>query len=269
MTWPLLLVFAALSQFGFSEEIGAATDFLRVRKVGETSQLQSAVTTYQRDGISVTLIGTVHLADEVFFKDLTSRFKKFDRLLFEMIGGETLANSENDAADAGNAIDRSYAEVAAFLNLTEQKSAIDYSAKNFLHADLTVLEFQKLQRERGESLLSFARKATGKEDLNNEPGTDALRRALISGDVHRSKLLLMKTLAEGDETMGAFTGQSVIISDRNDKCLETLDAEIAKGHIHLGIFYGAAHFPGMEKNLVARGFLKTSQEWLAAWSVKN
>ena len=49
-----------------------------------------------------------------------------------------------------------YGLVSRFLKLTDQKSAIDYSKKNFVHADLTHKEFSDLQAEKGESLLGFA-----------------------------------------------------------------------------------------------------------------
>ena len=50
-------------------------------------------------------------------------------------------------------------QLAGVLILTGQADAIDYHAKNFVHADLTNREFNRLQNERGESLLGFALKA--------------------------------------------------------------------------------------------------------------
>jgi len=38
------------------------------------------------------------------------------------------------------------------LELDYQLDAIDYSARNFVHADLTYEEFERLQTERGESI---------------------------------------------------------------------------------------------------------------------
>ena len=37
--------------------------------------------------------------------------------------------------------------------------AIEYTAANFVHADLALAEFTRMQKERGESLLGFALKA--------------------------------------------------------------------------------------------------------------
>ena len=59
----------------------------------------------------------------------------------------------------------------------------------------------------------------------------------------------------------------MIISDRNQRCLEVMTREIAAGHKNLGIFYGAAHFPDMEKRLLEQGFKPVKQEWLTAWDI--
>ena len=48
--------------------------------------------------------------------------------------------------------------VSKLLKLQGQKEGIDYTAKNFVHADLSLDEFEKLQAEKGESLISFALK---------------------------------------------------------------------------------------------------------------
>ena len=78
---------------------------------------------------------------------------------------------------------------------------------------------------------------------------------------------IVHTLGQGDDQIAAFAGQSVIITDRNERCLEVMNRELAAGHRKLGIFYGAAHFPDMEKRLIEQGFHRTKQEWLTAWDI--
>ncbi len=65
----------------------------------------------------------------------------------------------------------------------------------------------------------------------------------------------------------AMAGENVIITDRNVKCMEVLDREIAKGGKKIGVFYGAAHFPDMEKRLLEMGFVRVKSQWLTAWKV--
>ena len=270
MKSALFLSLTLLCHTVLGEEKKAPTDFIRVQRTEKEALLQPAITTYKNEGVSVTLIGAINLADKAYYEDLTTRFQKVDRLLFEMIGGENLANPKEDrkeAAPAEHPLARVYAMLGTFLKLADQKSEIDYTAKNFVHADLTAAEFKKLQQERGESILSFALDASENSDATKQPSTEALMKALLSGDPNNAKLLLIDALAGGDEAMADLTGQYVIITDRNAKCLKVLAAEIAKGHKTLGIFYGAAHFPDMEKSLLKLGYNKTQQEWTSAWTV--
>jgi hypothetical protein len=271
----LLPVFAALSILSHAREIalpaGKATDFIRVERTEKEVLLQPAAATYERDGVKVTLLGAVHIADTAYFNDLNKRFKSYDRILFEMIGGDKLAGIRKKEEE-GEKVETSplakiYGMISNFLELADQKSEIDYSAKNFVHADLTMAEYQKLQEERGESLLGFAMDAAKNADPANEPSTLSLMTALLSGNSDQAKLLLIEALAGGDEAMAGLVNPSVIITDRNAKALEVLDAQIKAGHKNLGIFYGVAHFPDMEKSFLKKGYKKTKQEWLTAWSV--
>ena len=121
--------------------------------------------------------------------------------------------------------------VAKFLNLTGQLESIDYTAENFVHADLTLDEFTAMQKERGESLLGFALKA-GKNapEPAKQPDPAKLLTAMLSGKSNLVKLEIVHTLGQGDDQIAAFAGESVIISDRNQRCLEVMNREIAAGH---------------------------------------
>jgi hypothetical protein len=256
-----------------------AEGFIRVDEDDSAARLQTAVTRFEKDGATVDLIGAVHIADKAYYEALGERFKTYDEVLFEMIGGENLAARKpappvpDDAAADGKQPDLSglhkiYDMVAKFLNLTGQADNIDYTAKNFVHADLTNAEFFQLQKERGESLLGFAIKA-GKNapEPAKQPDAAKLLAALLSGRSNLVKLEIVHTLGQGDDQIAAFAGESVIISDRNQRCLEVMNRELAAGHKNLGIFYGAAHFPDMEKRLVEMGFKRVNQEWLTAWDI--
>jgi len=66
------------------------TDFIRVVEDEKTVRLQTSVTRYVKDGVSVDLIGAVHVADKQYFMDLNELFTKSEVLLFELIGGEQI-----------------------------------------------------------------------------------------------------------------------------------------------------------------------------------
>jgi hypothetical protein len=146
---------------------------------------------------------------------------------------------------------------------------IDYRKANFVHADLSVEEFTALQAERKESVLGFVLKAGMQEQAKpvKEPSALKLLTSLVRRDKNGLKRELVHSLGAGDDQIAAIAGESVIISDRNAKCLQVLDREVQAGKKKLGIFYGAAHFPDMEKRLLAAGWQKAGHEWLTAWDI--
>lgn len=264
---PLILALSLFGPWAQADDALKPSDFIRVDQDEKAARLQPAIASYQKGKVTVSLIGAIHLGDKAYYDDLNERFKKYDRVLFEMIGGEDPAVIKQEAGGEEHPLNRIYNLVGTILKLSHQKNVINYTAKNFVHADLTHAEFAKLQKERGESILSFAMEAAGNTENAKQSSTEALMKALLSGDPDKAKLLLVDALAQGDEAMAGLTGQSVIITDRNAKCLKVLASQIAKGDKNLGIFYGAAHFPDMEKSLLEQGFQKTGQEWVTAWEI--
>lgn len=279
MKRSLISALASLSMLAACPAADEAKDgFIRVDEDDSAARLQTAVTRYEKNGASVELIGAVHIADKAYYEKLGERFKSYDSVLFEMIGGERLAapaKPEPAEPEAGkkkeadlSGLHKVYDMVANFLKLTGQMENIDYRAKNFVHADLTYAEFAAMQKERGESLLGFAIKA-GKSapEPAKQPDATKLLSAMLSGKSNLVKLEIVHTLGQGDDQIAAFAGESVIISDRNQRCLEVMNRELAAGHKKLGVFYGAAHFPDMEKRLTEQGFKRVKQEWLTAWDI--
>lgn len=258
------------------------TDFIRIDEDADSARLQTSLTTYVRDGIKVTLIGAIHIADQVYFEQLNEEFKKYDRLLFELIGGEAVAKNlngqprpaeEQDGRPAEELRDL-YSSLAKTMQLAEQISLIDYTPANFVHADLTKAEYEALIAERGDNLLAFAVESSIRgSELSEKPfgGIDVgiMMRAMLSGDSSSLKMEYMKMMEKGDESAAAITGENVIISERNKKCLQVLAREMAAGHKDLAIFYGAAHFPDLEQRLIAMGFALESHRWVTAWDVKK
>jgi hypothetical protein len=256
-----------------------AEGFIRVDEDDAAARLQTAITRYEKQGQSVELIGAVHIADKGYYEKLSTRFESYDSLLFEMIGGEKFAVKETPepevkvpapAAKERNltGLHQVYGMISRFLELSGQGECIDYTAKNFVHADLTNAEFTQMQNERGESVIGFAIKASkpGREAAD-QPDSTKLLKAMLSGRSDLVKLAVVHTLGKGDDQIAAFSGESVIITDRNNRCLEVMNRQLQSGQKNLGIFYGAAHFPDMEKRLLDQGFKRTKQEWLTAWDI--
>lgn len=254
-----------------------AEGFIRVKETETEARLQTAVVRYEREGVKVDLIGAIHLADKRYYKHLNRKFEDYEVLLFEMVGGERLGGEgevpeavEEEEAAGGNleGLAMLYGSMEKALGLESQARWIDYTAENFVHADLTMAEFNVLQKERGESLLSFVMQvARNAEKPKRDPNTLRLMRGLLSGRSDLVKLEMMHSMAAGDKQVKGMEDESVIITDRNVRCLEVMDGEVEKGRRKLGIFYGAAHFPDMEDRLLKMGFERKGAGWVTAWRV--
>ncbi len=276
MSWArTAATLAAMLVASGDEALGG--DFIRVKENDKLAKLQTAVLGYEKDGMRVDLVGAIHLADRRYYEFLNKHFEKYEVLLFEMVGGERLGKGQDLVIEEEPAEEHAlaglhhlYVSMEKALGLVGQSAVIDYAAENFVHADLTMAEFEALQKERGESLLGFMIQVGMKSERpSKEPNTLRLMRGILSGRSDLVKLEMMQTMAAGDQQIDSLAGENVIISDRNAKCLEVLEGQIAEGHKKLGVFYGAAHFPDLEKRLEEMGFKKVSTKWLTAWRVKK
>ncbi|MBK1855522.1 hypothetical protein JO972_11175 [Verrucomicrobiaceae bacterium 5K15] len=256
-----------------------ATQFIRVDRDAQHVRLQTGVTRYVKAGVTVDLIGAVHIADAKYYQQLNKEFTQYEALLYEMIGGENIAKGPEAKAENAEPQEKVkdpmmamlgnvYTLVSKFLQLQGQKEGIDYSPKNFVHADLSLAEFQKLQTEKGESLLGFAmQNAQNEKAAANQPDPAKLLTAILSGNANLMKLELVDTLGGANDQMGGMLGESVIIGDRNKACLKVLQQQVQAGKKKLAIFYGAAHFPDMEKRMLKAGYRKIEHRWLTAWDI--
>jgi len=252
-----------------------AGDFIRIREDEEAARLQTAYFGYEKDGVRVDLIGAIHIADKRYYEFLNESFEDYEALLFEMVGGERLGGGEKAAEPEPEpeenklaALLTVYETMEKSLGLSGQGAVIDYTAENFVHADLTMKEFEALQEERGESLLGFMiQSAIVAKRPSREPDSINLMRGMLGGQPDLVKRELMHTMADADKQLDSLDGENVIIGDRNARCIEVLDREIADGKKKLGIFYGAAHFPDLERRLLEKGFARVSTKWATAWRV--
>jgi len=265
----LLFFLPLLSLAAAREPLPPTSDFIRVERTKEATRLETANTTFVRGNESVTLIAAVHIGDAAYYEALNREFQNYDRLLYEMIGGEdkfALAKRIKNKENSGF-LNLAYGSSAKFLELAQQTEVIDYTPKNFVHADVTFQEFQELQEKRNESLLGFVFKNSFGARPKTEPNMLKFMAGLITGNANRIKRELVISLGEADDLMNQLGGQSVIIDDRNAKCLAVLEREFKAGHTKCGIFYGGAHFPDMEAALYEMGFKKSQQDWVTAWNI--
>jgi len=249
------------------------SDFVRFTVDGAAGRLETAITTYRKGPVEVVLYGAVHIADEEHYQILQDRFATRDALLFEMIAPEDHRPSRDE--EKSGLVSMLQAGLKNALELEFQLDAVDYSPANFVHADMTPREFRESMEERGESLLSimFAMMQNGPamqaamQDLQlpDDLETDLVQ-AFRTGQGRHTMRILFASQLEQMELLAAGGKESTLLEGRNEKCLTVLQREIANGKRRIGIYYGAAHLPHMERRLVDDlGFRKTGHEWIPGW----
>lgn len=254
-------------------------EFVRLFKDGnKLMALQTAVVTYQNpksgEGVSVTLIGAVHIAEAAYYSRLNQLFRNYDALLYEMVfdpeGG--LPDPKERGVSPVSTIQVGLKEA---LGLTFQLDEVDYQAKNFVHADMNPTEFFESMEKRKEGIVQLLARSFGSGlamQSSGKGGDVNLLAAMFATD--RTKAL-RRAFAEQmemmDGQMAAITGEdgkSTLITERNDKAMSVLKREIASGKKKIGIFYGAGHFKDMHQKLVNDfGLQPVKTEWMDAWEL--
>jgi hypothetical protein len=238
-------------------------------------KLETAIATYRNEaGVTVHLVAAIHIADKSYYDGLNKTFKKYDSVLYEMVKPKDAAPPKPGEERSNSMISVIQRFMKDTLDLKFQLDEIDYTAPNFVHADLDAETFEKMEEERGESIWSLMLSQMLKQMANppenqQEIGIGDLFAALTSPDRARQlKLLLAKQFGDIEDQMSSFGG-TVLITERNKACFKVLDKQIADGKRNLGIFYGAGHMGDMEKRLTDMGFHRTGVEWRLGWDLST
>ncbi len=262
----------------------AGSEFVRFvddKKGG--GRLEVAVGRYEdRQGVRVDLVSALHVGEKSYYDGLTRRFKTYDALLYELVKPKDSDVPRPGAARAGGggggAIGGFQRVLKNVLELEFQLDAIDYTPRNFVHADLDYETFARMQEERGESLFTLMIRSMLAEATRQDAGKGSrpitlidLLAAMNSPDSARQyKLLLARQFQDVEAQLAGLEGEegTVILAERNKAALKVLRESIAGGKKKIGIFYGAGHMPGIAKPMVQEmGFRKVGEEWLVAWDM--
>jgi hypothetical protein len=247
---------------------------------GDPQAMETAIVHYvpakegDRVGLSVDLVGAVHVAEKSYYDQLNRAFEKYDALLFELVA---------DKETVPKAGQRSHSPVSAiqvamknFLDLDFQLDDIDYTKKNFVHADMSPDEMAKSMADRGESIWSMMLRMMAAGMAQQAGAANASDLDLLMALFDKNRAIQMKRfMADQMENMDgvlvAIEGPkgSTLISARNQAALKVLADEIKSGKKSLAIFYGAGHLADMEKHLIADfGLKRTDEKWLEAWNLR-
>ena len=232
--------------------------------------------TATKTGVVVDLIGAVHVGDKAYYQKLNRAFKQYDALLYELVAPKD--NNVPEGGESQHPVGQMQQGMKSMLDLAYQLEEVDYRKANFVHADMSPEEFSRVMSERNESWLTMMLKMMGSTMVTQSAGkssdTDLIFAFFAKNRSLRLKRVMATQFGDLEGTMGVLEGEngSTIIGMRNKKALDVLQQQMTKGKKRIGIFYGAGHFPDMEKRMAERFGMypnKKSIKWLTAWDMSN
>ena len=257
--------------------------FMRFVDQGPTGgRLETADVVFVNDaGAVVRLVSAVHIGEASYFKGLADSFKERDCVLYELVKPKDAAvPMPGVPRESTNAIAQLQGFLKDTLNLQFQLDQIDYSAPNFVHADLDAETFTKMQEERGETFAQLMLQQLMKAMTTPPPAAmdpaaadealEDLVRMFTRPDMERQvKLFVAKQLGQMEEHALGLDGPngSVIVTERNKAAMKVLENVLKDGKKDVAIFYGAAHMPDFAERLSAMGFKPVATEWRMAWDL--
>ena len=285
-----LLAASSVAMQTQAKEEQIASKFIRVdRNVKKQPiNLQTSIVRYQTSlgdaGLTVDLVGAVHIGEKAYYEKLNEAFKQYDVVLYELVAPKGVRPTPNHKSN--NPISMLQGMAKSMLNLESQMEHVDYSPKNFVHADMTPQEMNDAMKARGDNSLSVAldvmadlvregnkqqqRLQAAGFDQTNQPDPLAMMFA-PDRDIQLKRMMADQFASTGslDTGMGP-TLNKMLIADRNSAAIKVFQKELAKGQKKIAIFYGAAHMPDFERRLTSDFGLKpTKTTWLTAWDLKD
>lgn len=273
---PYLLLYLFLLPVSAEPARPGVSDYVRLQK-GAPSVLETAIVTMTGPNAQrLDLVSAVHLADASYYQQLNSKFRGYQAVLYELVLPEEMAGQplpSNLGSEEG--LSGIQSTLARSLGLTTQLEQVDYSAPNFVHADLSREGLSRAMDGRQESLLSYFQKAMASSGGVTNLGVSEAElaqldlMAIMSGQANARdrktlKKLLASALTSSDGVMAGME-DTAILAERNKAALKAVDTAVKGGQKKLALFYGAAHMPDLETRLRQKGWKRTGVNWLPAW----
>ncbi len=269
-----------------------AVDCVRYREAEGKATLQTVLRTLKSPkGQTVDLVGVVHIADKGYYEELNRQLETYEAVLYELVGDPKALTEKQPEEKSKEKLEKPapgkekqvlrmmQQMIGNMLKLSFQLDSIDYTKPNFVHADMTEEEFAADMKRRGESFMSLFAKAmeaqrdSGMENLSKdleEMDPSQLLLMMLGGKgSDKLKIMLAKAFDQVEGQLSKMEGDegTTILDGRNDKALGKLEEMISAGKKNLSIFYGAGHLPGIQEDLVKKGWTVTQEKWLQAWTM--
>ena len=268
--------FLRLSRDSKNRPLSLDTAIVRYRET-----VEAAARAGRNEPLEVDLVGAVHLGSRGYYDALDRRFKDYDAVLYELVAPEN-ARVPRPGHKASGAIGSAQHGLTKLLGLEFQLEQIDYTAKNFVHADLSPEEFDAAMAKRGESWWtmfttlmreSMARAERGEAGPGSDLNLGDMFGLLFGSDREvRLRRIMAEQFTDMDMLTAAFGGEegSSLITDRNAAAIEVLTGQIARGRKKIAIFYGAAHMDDFDSRLQKELELQPRDTiWLEAWDLRG
>ena len=270
------------------------TEFLRLVRSDDSEplSLDTAIVEYRESAadaaragrripLQVDLVAAVHVGGATYYETLDRLFADYDAVLYELVAPPNARVPKPGRKPAG-AIGSAQQSLKSMLGLEFQLESIDYSAENFVHADLSPKEFDAAMAKRGESWWSmFTRlmqESMARADRGGGAGDVSFGElfGILFGSGPERQVRLRRMMAEQftdmDVLTAAFGGEegSTLITDRNAAALAVLRDEVGKGSRRIAICYGAAPMDDFDQRLQADFGLQPGETlWLEAWDLRE
>lgn len=287
-----LVALACLSWLAAGPLAADEVEFLRLSRdeAGEPVALETSIVEYgesaaaaaragRRQPLQVDLVAAVHIGSATYYETLDRLFRDYDAVLYELVAPDNARVPKPGRKPVG-AIGSAQHGLTKMLGLAFQLEEIDYTAPNFIHADLSPREFDAAMAKRGESWWTMFTKlmqesmarAAAEPAAGGEVSVGDLFGILFGNDRElRLRRLMAEQFTDMEVLTAAFSGGegSSLITDRNLAAIEVLRQQVRKGRAKVAIFYGAAHMEDFDGRLRKEFGLQPRETiWLEAWDLR-
>lgn len=271
----------------------AGDEWVRIdeTKDGKPRAMQTAIVRYvPRDLVQadqpgdqydtyVDLVGAVHIGDAGYYRDLNRRFRSYDAVLYELVAEKGVVVPRGRGTSNTHPLGALQNGMKSMLELEHQLEKIDYTQRNFIHADFTPEQLAQSMQRREEGVMQMFAKLMGaslaqqsQQAARGQSADVDLMAAFFAPDRARQLKIAMAKQFEGMEAMmTALNGPdgSTLITERNGRALEVLKDRLARGDRKIAIFYGAGHLSDMDERLEEEfNLVPVNVEWLDAWDLR-
>jgi len=272
---------------GIATFAGAGSDYLRIQRQPDQSDcLQVAIREFSLGPpheVTLSLVGVSHLGSAAYYATLQERLDAADVVLFEGVDGDTALFREGFRADPPP--ENLQSHLARALGLVFQLHHIDYTRGHFVNSDLTSEQMMALFSGEEMPEVDHAARARMEQVMDNmeqvgwHGGVSKTLLDLLESHPGWSRGLrwgLVTILGNATGNMSEYAGlpqslrrmMEVLIERRNEKVLDdiALQLETMEPGQTLAIFYGAAHMPHFETEILSRWQAEPGEsEWLTAF----